>query len=317
MRQESKQERNVQLARVQGWHEGGRGWHDESYAFRGYDGNYYFTSDRKIPLSEDFRREDGKPMKGYGLEIEVESWGIKDRNALAEVMEKIVFPHFPQGLFKMQSDSSLHGGECAVECITQPITKEGIRNNYSAFKVMYNKYFKAFDMSAERSGNCGMHVNISVGNFGATEEAQEENIRKLFYLINHHYEFFLRALMRKPDHTHYASRMYEDAWTMNVHGFDTDHGVCFNLGHYDAGRIELRIVGGQKDYGAFRNTMEVVFHLVERVKKISRRSCDDLVAVFKGCNKYVYDRLESKCAEFLTDAQLAEIRETVTEETLL
>ena len=86
---------------------------------------------------------------------------------------------------------------------------------------------------------------------------------------------------------------YSNAQTMDLHRQPTSHGVCFNLGHYNAGRIEIRLVGGQKNFACFRNTMEVIFHLVERVKKLSWKQCNDIQAIFKGCNNYVVNRLKS------------------------
>ena len=81
------------------------------------------------------------------------------------------------------------------------------------------------------------------------------------------------------------------------------HGVSFNLGHWNSGRIEIRLVGGQKDYACFRNTMECVFHLVDAVKKLSWNDVDDLTKIFAGCNQYVFDRLKTYCKDAGTIAQ--------------
>ena len=93
----------------------------------------------------------------------------------------------------------------------------------------------------------------------------------------------------------------------------SNHGVSFNLGHWNSGRIEIRLVGGQKDYPCFRNTMESVFHLCDAVKTLSWADCDDLTKIFNGCNQYVYDRLKSYCrrAGAISDADLEAIRATV------
>ena len=296
MRRESRQTITVQLARVQRYHEGGSYTDAEAYTRAGYNGGKFRlrTSDRWIDFAPDGRNlVTGKPGKGYGLEIETECRGITIESILANVLEKIVFPAFPEGLFKLQHDGSL-GGQTSAECITQPMTKEAVRNLYPAFKAMYNDYFPAFGISCAASGNCGMHVNISTACFGITEEAQAEAIRKLYYIINHHFRLFANLLNRDPDNTTYCAQMDASrARTMSLSGRGSDHYCSFNLGHYDAGRIELRLVGGQKDYAAFRNTMETVFHLVERVKKISWKQLDDVAAIFAGCNQYVADRVKS------------------------
>lgn len=298
MRKEAKQAQDTTIARVQSYHEGG--YHSgsrEQYAVLGYDGGFYlFTSDRKIQFADDLKTlVNGKLAKGYGLEIETECNSITDDTVLANIYKHIIFPHFPTNLFKMQHDGSLNGRSSA-ECITQPMTKEAIRNNYSAFQAMYNVYFPAFNISCVRTGNCGMHVNISTACFGSTEATQEEAIRKLFYIINRNFRLFANLFNRDENNTGYCAAMrYTDAKTMDLHSQSCSHGVCFNLGHYDAGRIEIRLVGGQKDYACFRNTMETIFHLVERVKKISWKQCEecDMVSLFKGCNQYVLSRLNS------------------------
>lgn len=311
MRREAKIEKRVQLSTVQGYHQGS---HTEAYAFMGFNSNKYFTSDRFIPLDANFNRPDGQPLQGFGLEIETECSRITDTAVLAEVYSSIIFKHFPADLFKMQRDGSLCG-RSAAECITQVMTKSFIRNHYKDFKLMYNTYFPAFGIGCD-SGNCGMHVNVSNAVFGKTAAAQDEAIRKLYYIVNKHYRLCCALFYRNPDRTNYCRQMdYSTARTMNLANQYSNHGVCFNLGHYSTGRIELRIVGGQKNYGAFRNTMESVFFLCERVRTISWRDCDNIAAIFKGCNQYVYDRLQSKCA--LSSETLDAIRATVKREELL
>lgn len=317
MRREAKQQRTATTARVQGYHEGGCG---ENYAFQGFEGNYYFNSDRVIRLDEHYRRADGQPMQGFGLEIETECNGITSDAALATVYEKVIFPEFKFGakMFKMQRDATLNGSSNA-EVITQVMTKLRIRNDYAAYKLMFNHYFPLFGIRSDcyASGcGCGMHVNVSNGVFGKTVEAQELAIRKLYYIINRHYDFALRLFYRNPARTNWCRQMdYTVARTMDLHNMPSSHGNCFNGSHYDAGRIELRIVGGQKDFGCFRNTMESVFFLCERVRSLSWADCDDIAKIFAGCNQYVFDRLKTKCN--LSPETLEAIRATVVREELL
>ena len=313
MRKDARNQIERECARIQGYHEGGT-WDDEQqYAFMGYTENRYFTSDRFIKLNEQFEREDGKPLKGYGLEIEIECFDICNQKALAEVLDKIIFAEFPPHLFKMQRDGSL-AGDSSAECITQPMSKEFIRNNYRNFKLMYNHYFPIFNISAVETGDCGMHVNISNANFGRDEKTQEMAIRKLYYIVNKHFNLMCSLLNRDKRNTCYCGKMDCDvAKTMDIHNVDSNHYICFNLGHYDAGRIELRLVGGQKDFGCFRNTMESIFHLVEASKTLDWKELDDVVKIFKGCNSYVFDRLETLVYRNgdITTEQLDSIKATV------
>lgn len=312
MRKESKQAKQATLASVQGYHSGGD-WSDrEVYAFRGFKSNKYFTSDRFIPLDERFTRPDGKPLKGYGFEIECVCNGINNQTVLAEVLDSIIFKHFPADLFKMQNDSSL-GGRTNAECITQVMTREFIRNNYPAFKLMYDTYFPAFNIACDSS--CGMHANLSRALFGASEKAQTEAVRKLYYIINTHFDLCCVLLNRPRTHTSYCARMrcsLEYAKTLNLSAQSTSHGVCFNMGHWDAGRVEVRLVGGQKNYPCFRNTCESLFYLVDAVKRLKWTELDDVVAIFSGCNQYVFDRL-TKCRNegVMTSDAVERIRPTI------
>ncbi len=319
MRKDAKMAKTAEITRVQGYHEGGSYHSSEAYAFAGFKGNKYFTSDRYIKLNDNFERVDGKPLKGYGLEIEMECRGITNQTVLAEALNKIIFSHFPDDLFKLQNDCSLDG-DTSAEAITQIMTREFIRNHYSDFKLMYNTYFPAFRLCCGAS--CGMHCNISNGVFGKSEKVQADAIRKLYYIVNHHYDFCCALFTRDPSRTHYCSRMRADkdyCKTMNLSAARSDHGISFNLGHYNAGRIEIRLVGGQKNYGAFRNTMESVFHLCDAVKTLSWDDCGDLVKIFNGCNQYVFDRLNSLCRQSgkITAEQLDAISATVKHEELI
>ena len=319
MRKEAKLENQITLERVHGYHE--RNYSEDcNYAYAGFTENLLFTSDRAVkltPRGNDLVKPDGSVACGFGLEIETECSRIAADGVLAEVLQKIVFTHFPANLFKLQRDGSL-GGNSSAECITQIMTKAFIRNNYKNFKTMYNTYFPAFGISC--GVNCGMHTNISLGLFGKTPEKQADNVRKLYYFINRNFDFCCALLNRDRRRTTYCDRQdYSDARNLELHGRGSDHYCAFNLGHYDEGRIELRLVGGQKDFGCFRNTLECIFHLINAVNRLSWAKLDDMTKVFEGCNQYVYDRLKTKVKDAgqIDTATLFAIRDTVKREELI
>lgn len=319
MRTDSHSPITADIAHVQGYHQGGNYSNRQAYAYRGFKANKYFTSDRYIKLDESFNRPDGKPLMGFGLQIETVCRGVHNQTVLAEIFDKIIFPNFPADLFKMQNDSSL-GGDTNAECITQVMTQQFIRNNYASFKVMYDTYFKAFNISCDAS--CGMHTNISLSCFGKKPDQQLQAVRKFAYFVNRNFAIMC-SLVRRGSITFYCSRMdrltdMDYAKTFDPSREPTSHGICFNMGHYNAGRIELRLVGGQKDFGAFRNTMETIFFLVNRMREIPWSKLDDLVFVFSGCNQYVYDRLTLVRNEGkITDAIVNAIASTVIRENLI
>jgi hypothetical protein len=113
--------------------------------------------------------------------------------------------------------------------------------------------------------------------------------------------------------TDYISAFDEHVPVENLYSGDRYQAV--NMAHYNKGHIELRLPGGQKNFPCFRNTFEVIFHLVEVSKSISRRDCDNVVKIFSGCNKYVYDRLATLCrqANTISQDELNRILHTVTD----
>lgn len=308
MRREAKVARQQEEnARIDGYHAGGYAQHK------------LFTSDRWVALDDRFMRENGAPYKGYGIEVETECYSALDSRQYARVLQKELLPLFPADLWKMERDASLSGGNSSAELITQIMTKEFIRNHYRDFKAMFDEVFAFWEVSAARSGNCGMHVNISNACFGNAKATQDLAIKKLYYIVNHHYTFCCSLFRRNSARTHYCSRMTCDkdyCKTMDLARQCNSHGISFNLGHYNEGqgRIELRLVGGQKNYASFRNTMECVFFLVDAVKRLSWDDVDDLSKVFKGCNTYVFDRL-TLCARegYISADDIETIRPTVEE----
>lgn len=300
MRKERKQNKVVAVATMQGYHETSS--YITNYAFQGFNQNKYFTSDRVVKLDNNFNAP-GVTLKGYGLEIETECFGGLKNNVLVEVIEKVIASHFPCDLFKYQRDGSLRGGTSQVEIITQVMTKSFIRNNYQNFKLMYDTYFAAFDISASRSGNCGMHTNISIALFGSTKEKQYDNIKKLYYIINNYYNEFCYLLNRDISNTFYCRKMntsnltitnpLEYAKQLDLENMSNSHGVCLNLGHVLEGRVEIRLPGGQKNFPAFRNTLEVIFHVIDNIKYIKWADLTKITNIFKGCNQYVLDRIKS------------------------
>lgn len=304
MRREARYERQINIAHVAGYHHGNSQ----------YSKHFVFASDRPNEADASYHLiKDGSLPAMIGIELETECWGITNSTIYANLLRDVVFKVFPADLWKIESDCTLNGGDVGAECITQPMTKAFIRNHYRDFKAMY-EYFREFGIDPARTGDCGQHAHISLTCFGRTKETQDEAIRKLFYIVNKHYDLICALLYRRADRQRWCGRMnYAEAWTMDLNYMDGDHANGCNYSHYRNGNIELRIPGGQKDYPCFRNTMESIFHLIEASKSISRKDCDDIVKIFSGCNQHVFDRLRSYCYErgTITVEQLNAIHETV------
>lgn len=317
MRTDAKQENNATLKRLSGYH----GGEFESIKF--------FNSDRPILLDENFKvsanntastlsiKKVGSEIGGFGIEWEMVAPNLtvtdySKSTILCNLVDMVFDTVFPKDLFKTESDCTVD-----IECVSQIMSKAFIRNNYRNFKACYDRLLSGFGITTD-SVKCGMHVNISASLFGKTATERTENARKLGYLINKHYNFFKVAFNRNASATSWCPQMTTSKanWQNNsISSFPTSHSACcFNWRHWDNGngRIEVRLVGGQKNYACFRNTMETVFHLMDMINKLSWDDLDDLTKVFKGCNSYVYDRLTKCRNEYaMSDEQLAKIRPTV------
>lgn len=271
----------------------------------------FFNSDRVINITSDYKvSEDntastlriakvGSDIQSYGNEIELTCSTINDSTVLANILHLVYSKCFPVDFIRMEDDGSLYSDTSlsSAECVTQTYSKAWMRNNYAGFEAMF-KYFEEFGITP---GDycCGMHVNIGLANFGKTKEKQDDAIRKFWYLVANNYEL-MKVLVRREGSTTYCGnvedRTKSEVKAMDLNSMSSSHGYCMNYSHYSEGRIEFRLVGGQKNFKAFRNTMESVFFLVEASKRISWTDIDDLVKVFSGCNQYVLDRL-SRCVD--------------------
>lgn len=295
MRKEAANKKNITVNGIQGYHQGGGFGNREAYAMQGFDGGFrYYASDRSTAP------RDG--MKVFGPEIELTS-AINSEAALGVILEKVVFPTFPAGLFKMQHDGSL-GGHSSAEVIAQPMTKAFIRNQYNNFHAMYDFLT---DLSTGPDDSCGMHINISLANFGKTREAQEAAILRLHNWMCDNYNMAAALFKRSLSHTTYCNRMQRDYLDRSG-----SHYYMCNYSHMDAGdaaRVEIRLVGPQKTFYSFRNTFEVMFHIVDAARE--GRDFNDPVKLWRGCNECVIDRLRDlRDAGYMDAAVFSAIKAT-------
>ena len=290
MRKEAKEAKRVNVNGQQGYHA------------RTTSGNYAsqgFTRPFAVRNSDRWIEADGTP-KSYGFEWEMTS-RIHQTRVLATIIEKCIYPLFPEGLFKQQSDGSL-GGNSSTEVISMPMTKAYIRNAYNSFKAAYD-FLAAIDTMPDDS--CGMHVNISMPCFGATREKQEAAVLRLHNWMCDNYNFACALLKRSTSRTQYCGQMQRGTL-----GGGGAHCYMMNYAHMNEGaaaRVEIRLVGPQKSFGSFRNTFEVVFHLVEAAKE--GRDFGNVVRLFKGCNECVLDRLNDlRAMGYISDANYEAIK---------
>ena len=287
-----------------------------------------FNSDRVIKLNPDYtvstdnapstlkicKAGSHLPLMGFEWEVKAPELRRAGSTALCTVMDLVMNKAgFPDDLFKIEADCTVD-----AEAITQTFTRQWLRNSYKDFKAAYSM-FERLGITTNHY-DCGMHINLDLTNFGKDRDAQMENVRKMGFLINYHYDFFKVALHRLPvpaDHENWAPRMNAnmDYWkTTEIGMFPTGHSsCCVNMGHVRQGRVEIRLVGGQRNFPCFRNTWETMFQMIDMVKKLDWEDLKDLTKVFKGCNNYVFSRLEENClrAGVISPEAIEAIRPTV------
>lgn len=289
----------------------------------------FYNSDRKIKLNPDYTvssdntrsaltiAKAGSHVKAFGLEIENVGDNLKRAgmdtyvNVIDLIFNKAGFdPDF----FKVERDCTVD-----AECITQTFSKAWLRNNYKSFKAMW-ELFETFGITTNDT-RCGMHVNVDLSNFGNNFETATENARKLGYVIQRHYNL-MKVCFNRGGETTYCQQMSpnKEYWkTTALESFSGSHGISYNMSHVFENRVEIRLVGGQKNYACFRNTMETVFHLIDRVNKLGWSDLDDVEKLFTGCNNYVFDRLSTNCLErgVITADVVNAIRTTIKNERFL
>lgn len=316
MRKEATETINNQIANVARYHGGSFETLNAYMSDRPVKLDYDYTVSNDNPDSIKKMFKVGSHLPLIGIEFETVSdlsTTSADRQTVIVNIEKMIFQNvgLPKDFFKCEQDCTVD-----VECVSQTFSKAWMRNNYNRFKAMYDAMSQM--TITTNDSRCGMHVNLDLSNFGKTHDVQVDNVRKLGYLINKHYDFFVVAFARNRRCTRWCPRMNDsmDYWKTSTH-FPTDHSsCCINMGHLNQNRVEIRLVGGQRNYPCFRNTMEVVFKVIESVKKLSWKDMDDLTKVFAGCNHNVWSRLNEECrnANVISSEDLDKIKATKTDE---
>lgn len=307
MRKEARTQRTANITNCNSYH----GTFDSTAQHQAnafYDGAKYFASDRAKSLY------DVTMPKGYAVEWEMTSNLTSDSTILATILNSEFKAHMPENFFKFERDCTVD-----IECVSQIGTKAFWRNHYAGMKAIY-KYLKTVQTypNANRK-SCGMHVNISIANFGKDEATQIANMAKIHRWINateENYQF-ARAMVHREGSTQWSGRMNPDYLDRGGSHYD-----CMNYSHLEEGtasRLEIRLVGAQQTYGNWRNTMETIFWLVKQSKELSAKDWNNPVKLWSGCNQYVFDRLTDAVAIYgtINAADYETIRANVKREELV
>lgn len=301
MRDKNKKTIAHEAIRVSGYHSGTRNGYTEAAGNCGFSGGlFFYASDRRHAVAPGYEPSEtmkarGLRVSGYGLEVEMVNPAISG-DVLANVTKSYVFGAFDSALWKFESDCTVD-----LECISQVMSHEFIRNNYAAFHQLFKRL--AICGGTTDDPRVGMHINISLSQFGRTSEAARTAAAAFWALMSRPEwdALFCAATNRRESARTYCGRV-----TSEEYDTSNSHGRALNYSHIDegSGRVEFRFVAGQRDFRGFRDTMELIFFAVKRIKSIKNPLTVTPAQFFRGCNKYVVSALRRVD---LTPAELREI----------
>ena len=259
--------------------------YDEEYSSHESDYDNHREIDcsvHDIPNILDYHRRPAFIFHGtntYGIELEVDSKQsiehINPWDSAGHILNILGRDHI-----YCNYDGSLR---CGYEIITHPHSIEEL------FKLDWEKGLRQIIDDGFRghdSGSCGLHIHIDRGNFGSTEEEQNENIAKLFVFFNKWWSDIVKFSRRKTSQLNWCNKNYMDEsidLDANQNNFseklnvikayverkDGSHGVAINNSNEHT--VEIRVPRSTLNYKTFRATILFIEHLVKRTSLLNNQ----------------------------------------------
>lgn len=210
---------------------------------------------------------------GYGIELETYTNDINVYSKLARYLNYKL-------KMNVEEDGSITGGY-GMELISQPYTKEEYLNN----KDTIQEFFDLLNSVNQGVNNStGLHVHISKKLIGKNDIIRENNINKLFLILENYKDTFTKFARRDKNYMrfcnylsnyNYSNKPYRDLFTIK-NKKHYGHDVAINR---DNKTYEIRIFKATLDYKTFIATLQMVFNLVEIINKedISDITFNDIV----------------------------------------
>ena len=247
----------------------------------------YYTAKGRVPLTT-FAK-----YGGLGIELEVEKRGssFKERNEIAEQVEKIL----GEGRVVFETDGSLTDG---FEIITSPHTLRAFKK--LDFKSVLETLSK-LDCRSHDGGNCGLHIHFSKSLLG--EKFYSLNLAKLIYFYHKHYDAFFKISRREINSAdRWAGKIYPVTEIIENHtprkaiqliqerivaNSWRDRYLCINL--RNTATIEFRMGRGTLKYETFKNWIDLHMALMINVHKVSIDNLDNLDLWLKDVDENIVD----------------------------
>ena len=193
----------------------------------------------------------------FGVELEIDGAGEYDSNA-----DKILaIGNHGEPRVYCKHDGSLDDG---FEIVSHPATLACHMQDFPWEQMMNAAVSMGY--RSHQATTCGLHVHISRGAFGRTEQAQEAAIARLLFFVEKHWNELLKFSRR-------TNRQLE-RWAARYGYKDTpkemmDHAKSYHYGRYtcvnltNTETVEIRIFRGTLKYNSFIATLQLVNRLCD------------------------------------------------------
>lgn len=225
---------------------------------------YHGRPNRHTPKFE--RPDEREAHLHGGAEIEIDGGlhpcgGFTDDDT-AE-LSRIINADIWSPLMEFEDDCTIRNG---VECITAPMTFEGLWKRRDALNAFYRR---AMELGGNFEKVNGLHVHIDRAFFGADEEAQGKAAVLIDFMVYKFFDFFKAISRREAGEFYYARKKgsVTGLYTAAANVRDVDHYYAVNGGN--SATIEFRFFGGHISTG---DEFLAVFDIVQAVARWAKNT---------------------------------------------
>lgn len=262
----------------------------ESHITEGYIHDYFYKPD---PMFY------GEGNRYFGVELEVDGEGEDSRNAYHVLSST----NINETRVYAKHDGSLDEG---FEIVSHPMTLDYHTKEMNWSEIM--KKAISLGYRSHQTPTCGLHVHVSRDSLGSTVSEQEENIAKILYFVELHWNEIVTFTRRTYDKINrWAARFgYEnEAKKILDKAKDSGHYAAINLNNEHT--IEFRVFRGTLKYNTFIATLQLVNKVCDFACSMSERDIEstswldfvagieepELIQYLKERNLYVNEPTEN------------------------
>ena len=200
---------------------------------------------------EDRIKRDNQAYLGFELEVEPDDES-NEYNTLSELRDNVL----ESNTYMFKRDGSLT--DLGVEIVSNPMTFEAFESRASMWNEMLET-LRENDYTSHDNGDCGLHFHLSRRLFGATEEEQTDNIKKMIKFYNDNYNDIIKFSRRTQSQCERWCARYCDIGTSEEFqrtferydkaGHDSRRYMAVNITNEHT--IEIRIMRGTLNEDTF------------------------------------------------------------------